>query len=161
VDYLRMTTGAYAPVAERFSNCVRLLPTRLAGVDYSSAGHGVLWLHANKGITFDLDAIRRANPGGKLLRFCAVAGDSENDSAMTHLADIWVFVDGRVRFQRREITRDSGEFFVTVPLADRDRFLTLAATDGGDGQNWDWVMFGDPRLELSVIAASTQDAGEH
>jgi hypothetical protein len=46
----------------------------LGGVDYSSPGHGMIALHTNKGITFDLDAIRRANPGYKLLRFRAVAG---------------------------------------------------------------------------------------
>ncbi|HQL76094.1 MAG TPA: malectin domain-containing carbohydrate-binding protein, partial [Phycisphaerae bacterium] len=32
----------------------------LGGVDYASAGHSLIGMHANKGITFDLDAIRAA-----------------------------------------------------------------------------------------------------
>ena len=43
---------------------------------------------------------------------------------------------------------------VAIPIGENDRFLTLAATDGGNGINWDWIMFGDPRLEL---AAKTTD----
>ena len=39
-------------------------------------------------------------------------------------------------------------FNVAVPLAENDRFLTLAATDGGNGIESDSIIFGDPRLEL-------------
>ena len=53
------------------------IPTELGGIDYASSGHGLLFMPANKGITFDLEAIRRANPGYKLLRFRAVAGNTE------------------------------------------------------------------------------------
>ena len=51
--------------------------TELAGVDYASPGHSVLFMHANKGITFDLESIRRANSGCKLLRFRGVTGNTE------------------------------------------------------------------------------------
>ena len=65
------------------------------------------------------------------------------------------------RFQRREINRSNGAFSVLVPIGKNDRFLTLAATDGGDGNDWDWIMFGDPRLELSVKADSMQKTAGH
>jgi len=45
-----------------------------AASEYNSTGHGMIAMHANQGITFDLDAIRRANPGWKLLRFRGMAG---------------------------------------------------------------------------------------
>ena len=90
---------------------------KLADIDYSSSGHGVLWLHANKGITFDLEAIRRANPGSKLVRFCAVAGDCETDPATTHLADIWVFVDGHVRFSAGRSIATAARFWSCFPSA--------------------------------------------
>jgi hypothetical protein len=48
------------------------IPAKLGDVNYSSAGHGVVFLHPNGGITFDLHAIRRANPNCKLTRFLAV-----------------------------------------------------------------------------------------
>ena len=120
-----------------------------------------LFMHANKGITFDLEAIRRANPGCKLLRFRAVAGNTEtvSETGEAVYADVWVLVDGQVRFQRREINGYNGAFPIAIPIGENDRFLTLAATDGGNGIECDWIMFGDPRLELLVRAGATQNAG--
>jgi hypothetical protein len=134
--------------------------TVLGKTDYASARHGLLFLHANKGVTFDLKAIRQANPDGKLARFRAIAGNTEASLPDTNLAkgesihaDLWVLVDGRCRFRRREINQYTGAFSVLVPLTDGDRFLTLAATDGGDGISWDWIIFGDPRLDMSSVSA--------
>ena len=112
------------------------LRTELGGVDYASSGHGLLFMHANNGITFSLDAIRRANPDYKLVRFRATAGNTEAaaEQGPPAWADLWVLVDGQERFkrardqplQRRAARRDS--------LRPNDRFLTLVATDGGDGE---------------------------
>ena len=51
--------------------------SKIGGVDYALHGHGVLFMHANKGITFDLAAIRRANPDCSVVRFLAVTGNAE------------------------------------------------------------------------------------
>ena len=48
--------------------------TTFGGVDYASPGHGLLFLHANNGITFDLDAIR-CSAKGRLLNFCATTAN--------------------------------------------------------------------------------------
>jgi hypothetical protein len=139
----------------------------LSGTDYSSPGHAMIELHANKAITFDLAAIRRANPGWKLMRFSAVAGNTaQSHPKASVFADLWVFVDGQVRFQRREINRYNGAMPAVVPISDKDRFLTLAATDGGDNIGWDHTIFGDPRLEMvpvkaSVGSAPPQERAEH
>ena len=95
-----------------------------------------------RAVTFDLDAVRRANPNYKLLRFRAVAGDTGDGSA-----DLWVIVDGQSRFGPGDQPLQRA-MPVNVAVGQRDRFLTLAATDGGDGIGQDWTMFGDPRLEL-------------
>ena len=133
------------------------IPTELDGIDYASPGHGLLSLHANKGITFDLDAIRQANPDYRLLRFCAVAGNTETVSAKGEpaLADLWVLVDGQVRYRRWQINNSHGAFSIVVPIDQNDRFLTLVATDGGNGVGYDWIMFGDPRLELVPVNSGT------
>ena len=125
-------------------------PTTLDGVDYGSAGHGLLFLHANKGITFDLKAVRDANPGWKPVGFHAMAGNVENGSAqgIAVYADILVLFDGQLRFRRREVNGSSGAMVVSIPIREGDRFVTLAAVDGGDGIGFDWIIFGDPRLEL-------------
>jgi hypothetical protein len=121
--------------------------TIIGALDYASAGHGLLFLHANNAITFDLEAIRQANSGLKLSRFRATASNTCSD--VNYCADIWVLVDGKKQFQRRQINRSNGAFPVAVPIRDKDRFLTLAATDGGDGVHFDFIVFGDARLELS------------
>jgi hypothetical protein len=124
----------------------------------SFAGHGLISLHANKGITFDLDAIRKANPGFKLVRFCSVAGNIETQTAegKYFYADIRVLVDGEQRFSRRQINNTHGAFAVNIPLQETDRFLTLVATDGKDGISYDWIRFGDPRLELIPVARTVK-----
>lgn len=136
----------------------------LTGVDYALSGHGALLMHANKGITFDLEAIRRANPGCKLLRFVTVAGNAEASSQQGRsvYADVWVFIDGRACVQRRQINATNGAFPIAIALGDKDRYLTLAATDGGNGLEADWIAFGDPRIELLPARAETsQDAAGH
>jgi len=125
------------------------LPATLDGVDYSAKGHGVLGMHANKGVTFDLAAIRRLNPGYRPTKFLAMAGNTADS-----LVGIWVFVDGQKRFQRREFNQYLGAAPISITLGEKDRFLTLVATDNGSGFGAAWVTFGDPRLELKPIPPS-------
>jgi hypothetical protein len=133
------------------------VPTVLGGVDYASDGHAFLFLHANKGITFDLEAIRLANLGYRLLRLRAVAGNVEPASQMGEpvTADFSVLIDGRVRYKRRQFNRWNGATTVNVPIDPQDRFLTLTATDGGNDIGYDWILFGDPCLELVPTDAAT------
>jgi hypothetical protein len=56
------------------------LPTVLGGVDYSGTGHSLIHLHANKGITFNLNAIRKANSGYEPTRFTAIVGNAREAS---------------------------------------------------------------------------------
>jgi hypothetical protein len=129
--------------------------SELGGVEYNSPAHGMIAMHANKGVTFDLDAIRRANPGWRLLRFRGVAGNAEiaSERGLSVYADVWVFVDGQVRFRRREINRYNGPIPVVVPITDNERFLTLVATDGANGIGDDHTMFGDPQIEMAPVDA--------
>ena len=120
----------------------------LDGVDYASQGHGLLFLHPNKGLTFDLNAIRKANPGWTIKKFLAVGGNVGESGS---LADLWVLVDGKMQFRRWRISSHQGGFAIAIPLPPDSRFLTLASTDGGNGLSSDWIMFGDPRLELIEV----------
>jgi hypothetical protein len=131
--------------------------TELGGVDYGATGHGVLAMHANKGITFDLAAIRRATPDGKLVRFRAITGNTEVDSqnGRNVYADVCVLVDGQIRFRRRQINSYQGAMPVVIPLGEGDRFLTLTATDGGNGSACDCIIFGDPVLDIATKSEGT------
>ncbi len=131
--------------------------TDLGGIDYASKGHGLLLVHANKGITFDLQAIRRANSGWRLTRFLATAGITSDAS----VADFWVLVDGHIRFRRWQTNSTYGAIPISVALSENERFLTLAATDGGNGISADWTIFGDPRLELAKNDKSEKSEKQH
>jgi hypothetical protein len=126
------------------------ISTRLDGIDFVKPPHGLLYLHASNAITFDLDVVRRANPDAKLLRFRAAAANLE-PGQYSDVADAWVLIDGQSRFRRQQINSYDGVFAIVVPIGEHDRFLTLAATDGGNGIiSHDWIIFGDPKLEMAL-----------
>ncbi|MBI1371027.1 MAG: hypothetical protein GC162_20530 [Planctomycetes bacterium] len=135
------------------------LNTVVAGTDYSQPGHSLLNLHANKAVTFDLAAVRDAYPGVRIVKLTAVAADAEitlqragrQSPRERTSADVWVLVDGRMRFSRRNINALDGAIAVSVDLSDGDRFLTLAATDGGNGDGNDWTLFADAVLHVEPL----------
>lgn len=103
----------------------------------------VLGMHASKGITFDLAAVRAAHPGKKLVRFEGVAalgffhtGDGD--------AHWYVFVDGKQRAGGHLLNNRFAP--VRVDLAEQNRFLTLVTSSNGT-MNTDWTFFGNPRLK--------------
>jgi hypothetical protein len=133
---------------------------QLGGVDYSSIGHGVLAVRGNKGITFDLAAIRAAHPGYRLLSFTAVAGNSCRQSTPPRPGTFWVFVDGQLRFQQPDVAVNSGPVPLEVPLQPTDRCLTLIATTAVANGIWNGAMFGDPKLTVAAIERSPADANK-
>jgi hypothetical protein len=134
---------------------VTLLGGRVCGTpDYPS-----LMMHANLGITFDLNAIRADLPEAEITRFAADAGLSSLATREEGNADVWVLVDGKLRFSRKGIREKGKAFSIEVDIKKSDRFLTLVTTDGGDvdypapgmrATDSDWCIFAEPRLELSL-----------
>ncbi len=135
-----------------------------AADQYMPDRRGLLGLHPNSGISFDLGGIRRIYPDARPARFRAVAGMGDTSSRSTkvdRLADVWVFVDGQLKFHRRGLCPEAGPVIVDVELGPNDRYLTLATTDGAGeagkyAGNWraaagDWVFYGDPTLQMSLI----------
>jgi hypothetical protein len=136
--------------------------------ELSPLGYGLIGMHSNCGITFDLHAIRAHYPNKQIVRFRALVGNleakqeavvdnpkageeavEENLEAKreVYAADAWVLVDGKLRYSRKAFSREQGVEEIEVPLADRDRFLVLAVTDSGKDTAYDWVAFGDPVIE--------------
>ena len=134
---------------------------RFNNVSYANTEHPGIFMHSNLGITFDLDAIRRACPNVKITEFRAHYGICDNGPGRFPFADFWVLVDGRVHFSRKGVGA-RGDDEIVVPISDNDRFLTLATTDGGeevclrleDGIpipiDSDWCLFADPYLMLEA-----------
>jgi hypothetical protein len=121
--------------------------------DLLSRANGIS-MHANSGITFDLDAIQKAMPGIKADAFSSRVGVPVTYSPQISEVDIWVLVDGEVRFSERDV-RFQRIIDIRVNLRSVDRFLTLIVTDSHTlGQasfpsNMDWCFWEDPILELS------------
>ncbi len=123
---------------------------------YGTSHYPIILMHANLGMTFDLDAIRADYPGTDTLQFCAEVGLSPA-APRDGNADIWVLVDGKVQYCRKKITEKGKAYHVEIPLGPSDRFLTLISTDGADvdyfepgkrATDSDWTVFARPRLEV-------------
>jgi len=128
----------------------------LGGRKYGTLTFPAMSMHANVGITFDLDTIREAVPGIQIERFSALCGVSETALRETRYTvkehnrtDFWVLVDGRVCYQRLSVQAGAGAAQVSIELSGESRFLTLVVTDGGDDHGYDWGVFAMPALELA------------
>jgi hypothetical protein len=119
------------------------------GDAYMPAQQGLLGLHPNTGITFDLQAMREAYPRMTPCRFRAVAGVVRGETPV----DFWVFADGRLKLRRSGLRREDGPVRVDVELRPSERFLTIVSTTG-ENIRFAWFVLGDPMLEM----ASTEDA---
>ncbi len=125
----------------------------LSGVDYTSDGHSLIDMHANKGITFDLDAIRAAHGGTDVNQFTTTFGDVAGGNGNT---DFNVYLDGRL------VYGIGGDLAAGRPLQiaiGRERFLTIVASDGGDAYSYDQIILGDPTLELGRNIAYGKPVG--
>ncbi len=131
----------------------------LGGINFTTDGHSLLGLHANAGITFDVAAMRRCLGGeSDLLRFTAKLGYF--GAVGGHYADAWVFVDGKKVAHFPMLRRDDGSQNVEIELPPSSRFLTLVATDGGNGFSMDQIGFGDPTVRLAMPAELTSEDRE-
>lgn len=124
----------------------------LDGVSLDSSHVQAISIHSNMGVTFDLQAMRRAMPGLVPVRFRARAGLSETIARYFDrdpCAEFWVLVDGCVQLRQPARMSDGG-FEIVVPLDSTSRFISLAVTETEDGVSSDWAVFVDPHLELAL-----------
>jgi mono/diheme cytochrome c family protein len=123
---------------------------RINGVDYAAAGHSILGLHANAAVVFDLSAIREANGVGDL-RLTAAVGFGTREGAAASKADFAIYLDGERALHRVGLSKTES-LLVDLPVPATAKFLTLMATDGGDGIGSDLLFLGDARLRAEVGA---------
>jgi hypothetical protein len=118
---------------------------------------GIVGLHANVGITIDLDAIRgHFGVAPKAFRGVLAHLEKSHVSLPFHpqaKTSFQVFVDGELRYERLGFCRDNGDVVFGAELKKGDRRLTLFATDGGDGPIYDRLVLLDPVILLSAPMA--------
>ncbi len=130
----------------------------LCGIKYGTMSNSAISIHANQGITFDLHAIRKGLNGKRLLRFSSICGLCDRGIS-AGLADIYVLVDGHLRFSQKNIT-EGQSFPIDISLSPQDSFLTLITVTSENkvkpifnGREEllnfaDWCIFGDPKIVL-------------
>ena len=80
---------------------------------------GLLCIHANAAITFDLEAMRMTFKESRPSRMRAVVGLADARPLLPTAraaADVWVFVDGRMAFQRPDLRWKDGAIAVDVAI---------------------------------------------
>ena len=127
-----------------------------------------IYIHANQGITFDLDAIRRDMPDARLKEFTALAGISEtvkeqginpitanlpqeaieSGRLIYSRAEFTVLLDGEKVFNQK-ITDTEDAVEINIPLKADSRFLTLTTTEINGTIAYSWSLFDRPRSSLS------------
>ncbi|MBN1394679.1 MAG: hypothetical protein JW959_06620 [Pirellulales bacterium] len=123
------------------------------GGQYMPDGRGLLCIHANAGITFDLAAMRKLFDGSRPARFRSVAALADAALVMPDknphgMVDLWLFVDGLLKMQRQGLGPQDKPVDINVKLEAGDRFLTIVVTDFNTLATFDWAIFGDPVLEM-------------
>ncbi len=88
-------------------------------------------MHANLGVTYDLDAIRAMLPGTKIAKFKSGFGLIARPPRLLN-ADFYVLIDGELRFKRVQYNEQKVDGCIEIDILDDDRFLTLIVTDGED-----------------------------
>jgi len=136
-----------------------VVPLMLNNTEYGNPERPAIFLHANLGLTFDLEAIRKSVPDVDVSEFRSLCGISSTGPQRFPYADFWVLIDGKIRFSSRGAgAKDIRS--ISIPIQPSDRFLTLVATDGGRDVSLsddngiypidsDWCLFAEPYLILN------------
>lgn len=118
------------------------------------ARRGLVGIHANAGMTFDLRTLRMVHRRSPLeFRATVVNAENSRDWSPSEMpeykrtVDFRVFVDGVLRFARLGFRREDGDGQFAVALSPSDRFLTVVVTDDGNLE-FDHVLLVDPVILL-------------
>lgn len=124
-------------------------------VAYGTPSNPALFMHGNIGITYDLNKIRAILPSDQSIG-CFTSVVLTPKSSKDTTLDVWVLVDGQVRFSKTSIDSPV-PFHINVPLAPQEQFLSLVVTDGMDKKEIDknknvfnWCFFCRPELVFEM-----------
>ncbi len=138
-----------------------IMHRRAPGV-VGATDRGGIVMHANTGVTFDMQAMLNTMPHTRCASFTATACMLNDSKTGLGEADIWVLVDGRTRHSGTLVYNGQPQR-LEIPLDSEDRFLTLIVTDGRRSQTGyrpsvsDVCYFSEPVLRLESMHADEND----
>ncbi len=119
----------------------------------ATAADGILGLHSNVGITFNLRSVRRlAACESTDIRLVGSVTNLDNSHTMDHpvdpsRVDARVYVDGELCYSRLDFGRSDGDEAFEIPLPLSARYLTIVTSDADGSLHHDHVVLVDPRIE--------------
>jgi hypothetical protein len=125
------------------------------------SGKPALFMHANAGITFDLEPLRAGYPEFMITGFTSQFSIKDDpELAAVSKADLWILVDGQIVYTLKDVTQGQVHD-IDVPFARSSRYLTLVVTEAACDQELDaWYhrhilgdlcVFGNPVLNIVEI----------
>ena len=121
----------------------------LGGKRYGRQNTPGIFMHANIGVTFNLDIIRGSMPEFEIVSFKALCGLADDCKEGISNVDFYVLVDGKVRFEAVNIQRPGELKSIDVEIGSDNKFLTLVTTDNNGDNSEDHLIVALPRLELN------------
>lgn len=121
--------------------------SKIDDIDYAVNPHSEIGIHANAGITFDLQPIREVTGATEFIFDTVVGYGGRPDNLDAVWADARIYCDGELAWEHRHLGPKSSTR-LKLPISAKARFLTLVATDGGNDIGFDQVFFGDPTLRI-------------
>ena len=106
-------------------------------------------LHANKGFTIDIAAIRALHDFEQG-EFKTVIGHGGAKDMST--IDVAIYLDGERRYFQPAFKAQQSGPELSIPLSENSRFVTILVTEGTDGNSHDQGFFGNPRIEIGKDA---------
>jgi hypothetical protein len=123
------------------------------GVDYTKAPNWMLAMHANKGITFDLNEFRSAFEFEDA-RFKTLLGHG-GAKGMSKV-DFFVYLDGRQVTKIQGFQAQQKGAAIDLALPTTARFLTIVVLQGNDGISHDQAILGNPSIVLNRRRQTTE-----
>ncbi|MDP6448110.1 MAG: NPCBM/NEW2 domain-containing protein, partial [Pirellulaceae bacterium] len=114
------------------------------GVDYNTEPQTMVAMHANKGITFDLAALRASHEFADSRCKALLGNGGAKDQSQLNFA---AYVDGKRVVDIRDLRAQQEGAAIDIALPEAARFLTLVVTEGKQGVSHDQAILGDPRIE--------------
>lgn len=119
--------------------------TTIDSINYSTAPHWCVALHANKGITFDIDPLRKFHNAQKMIFHTVLGHLGEKNQS---ILDVSIFLDGQQVSQHVGIKAQQVGIPIRIEINPTARFLTFLITQGTDGISHDQAILGDARFEI-------------
>ena len=120
------------------------------GNEVFEPNHPCIGMHANAGITFDLQKIRSSMSEVWLKSFstrCGLPSTETNNPSFP--VQVWILLDGQVKFSQQLTDPSSQPYEILIELNPRQRFLSLAVTTLAEYDETSMAIFDQPILTLT------------